>query len=86
MNVGKNQPLVIDPTGDDLILSITIEKEAGSALKLGLGDISILRPPGDFELNFDVRQTDGDGDFDEASFAVEIDGNGDNLITTPTIV
>lgn len=84
--VGKNQPIVIDPTGDDLIQSITIEKASGSALKLGLGDISILRPPGDFELTFDVQQTDGDGDFDQASFIVEIDGNGDGLITTPSIV
>lgn len=85
-HVDKNGTIIVDPTGDDLIKSITIQKDSGPALKLGLGDIDILRPPGDFELNFDVRQTDGDDDYDEASFAVEIDGNGDTFITNPTIV
>ena len=84
--VGKNGTLLIDPLGDDLIQSITIEKVLGPALKLGLGDIDILRPPGDYELTFDIQQTDGDLDHDEASFTVQIDGDGDGLITDPITI
>ena len=84
--VGKNGTLLIDPDGDDLIQSITIEKVSGPALKLGLADIDILRPPGDFELTFEIQQTDGDDDHDEASFTVQIDGDGDGLITDPVTI
>ena len=84
--VGKNGTLMIDPDGDDLIQSITIEKLSGSAIKLGLADIEILRPPGDFQLGFDLQLTDGDDDFVGASFIVEIDGNANGSITDPFIV
>jgi len=78
-HVGKNGTLVIDPTGDDLIQSITIEKVTGPALKLGLGDIDILRPPGDYELTFELNVDDGDDDHDSGTFVVQIDGNGDGI-------
>jgi hypothetical protein len=84
-HVGKNGTLVINPAGDDLIQSITVEKDTGPALKLGLGDIDILRPPGDFGLTFNLQLTDGDMDHDEASFLVQIDGDADGLITDPVL-
>lgn len=77
-HVDKNGTLIIESTGD-LIQSITIEKVTGPALKLGLGDIDILRPPGDFELTFELNTTDGDLDHDAGSFVVQIDGNGDGI-------
>ena len=85
-HVDKNGTLIIDPTGDDLIQSITVEKVTGPALKLGLGDIDILRPPGDFELTFELNVTDGDDDHDSGTFVVQIDGNGDASIDNPIMV
>ena len=84
-HVDKNGILEINPDMG-LIQSITIEKMTGPALKLGLGDITILRPPGDFELTFDVQLDDGDDDYDTDSFVVQIDGDGDTFIDTPTMV
>jgi hypothetical protein len=86
LSVGKNGTLLIDPTGDVLIESITVTKLTGSATKIGLGDIDILLPPGDYKLGFDVQATDADGDYDQTSFFVQIDGNGDGFITSPTII
>ena len=85
-HVAKNGTLLIDPTGDDLIQSITVEKVTGPALKLGLGDIDILRPPGDFELTFELNVDDGDDDHDSGTFVVQIDGNGDASIDNPIMV
>ena len=48
-----------------------------------LGDIEILRPPGDAELDFGVRLTDGDGDWSDASFTVGIDGDLDGDVENP---
>ena len=79
VHVDKNGTLMINPTGDDLIQSITVHKETGPALKLGLGDIDILRPPGDFELTFELNVTDGDDDHDSGTFVVQIDGNGGGI-------
>lgn len=81
--VDKNGTILIDPDGDVLLDSITITKTSGPATKIGLGDIDILIPANDVLLDFDVRLTDGDGDFVDASFSVAIDGNHDNSIDDP---
>lgn len=83
MTIPKNGVILIDPSGDVLVESVTITKLTGSATKIGIGDIDILLPPKDVELGFDLQLTDEDDDFDGASFVVQIDGNGDGLITDP---
>jgi hypothetical protein len=83
-NVAKNTPIVIDPTGEALIQSITLTKASGPALKIGVGDIDILIPAVDIQLGFDVRLTDGDGDFTDQSFTVDIDGNLDGVYSATT--
>lgn len=79
VTVGKNGTIIID--SDDLsgetIDSITITKVSGPATKIGIGDIHIIIPPNDVQLGFTVRETDGDGDWVNASFTVDIDGNLD---------
>jgi len=78
--VGKNQPLIFDPAGDQLYTEVTITKVSGPALKIGVGDIDILIPPNDVQLSFTVRETDGDSDYVDASFTVSIDGNNDGFL------
>ncbi|MFC4296198.1 DUF5801 repeats-in-toxin domain-containing protein [Novosphingobium tardum] len=83
--VPKNTALTIDPIGlhaDDLIDFITVTKVSGPALKIGLGDITIIQPPNDLTLDFSVRLEDGDHDFTDASFSVAIDGNNDGVYPT----
>jgi hypothetical protein len=81
--VGKNGTLTIDPADVGLLSSITVTKVTGSATKIGLGDIQIITPPSDATFNFDVRLTDGDGDYVDQGFTVSIDGNNDGSITSP---
>ena len=76
-NVAKNTPIVVDPAGDDLIQSITLTKESGPALKIGVGDIDILLPANDIQLGFTVELKDGDNDTTTQNFTVDIDGNND---------
>ena len=53
-------------------------------MKIGVGDIDILVPPVDIQLGFTVRLTDGDGDFTDQSFTVDIDGNLDGVYSATT--
>jgi len=85
-HVLKNQAIHVDPTGDDLIQSITIEKITGPALKIGLGAIDILRPPGDAGFHYDVKLADGDGDSVTAGINVFIDGNNDGAVDTSHVL
>ena len=81
--VGKNGTIdAHDPDGT-LFLTAEITKISGPALKIGVGDITILRPAPDAVLNFDLRLLDKDGDHVDTAFSVSIDGNGDGLITSP---
>lgn len=82
-SVGKDGTIVVDPAGEVLLDSITITKVSGSATKIGLGDIDLFIPARDAVLDFDVRLTDGDGDFTDQSFTVSIDGNHDTVIDDP---
>lgn len=70
---------VLDPNDADslLIKSVTVTMVDGNAIKIGLGDINFLVPPDDIQLGFTVRLTDGDNDFADKSFTVDIDGNND---------
>jgi hypothetical protein len=77
VNVPKNTPIVVDPAGDDLIQSITVTKESGPALKIGVGDIDILLPADDIQLGYTVELKDGDNDTTTQNFTVDIDGNND---------
>jgi hypothetical protein len=87
-SVGKNGTILIDSLDLDgeTITSITITKLTGQATKIGLGDIELLMPPDDVTLDFDVRLTDGDGDWTDESFSVSIDGNNDGDITNAVSV
>jgi hypothetical protein len=66
-----------DPNDSLLIKSVTVTMVDGNAIKIGLGDIDFLVPPNDVQLGFTVRLTDGDNDFTDQSFTVDIDGNND---------
>jgi hypothetical protein len=79
VNVPKNTPIVVDPAGDDLIQSITLTKESGPALKIGVGDIDILLPADDIQLGYTVELKDGDNDTTTQNFTVDIDGNNDGV-------
>lgn len=85
--VPKNGTIFVSPDlpGDELIASITVTKVDGSATKIGVGDIDIFLPAQDLQLDFGVRLTDGDHDYVDTSFLVQIDGNHDGLITNPVI-
>lgn len=82
VTVPKNTALSINPAGDDLIQSITVHKESGSALKLGLGQIEILLPPVDSGFTYNVQLNDGDNDHAGSSFTAFIDADGGG-ITNP---
>lgn len=80
--VGKNGTIsVLDPDGtdDNLIVSVTVLKEDGSAVKIGLGDIDFILPPNDAQFTFEVELQDGDHDPVTSNFTVDIDGNGDGI-------
>ena len=83
LTVAKNGTLVVDPPGNVLVSSIEVTKISGSATKIGVGDIEIFTLPNDVTLGFDVRLTDGDGDFVGQSFTLSIDGDNDGTITNP---
>jgi hypothetical protein len=81
--VGKNGTIIIDGSATDLdgatVDSITITKVSGPATKIGIGDIHIIVPPDDVQLQFAVELTDGDNDPATQSFVVGIDANNDGF-------
>jgi hypothetical protein len=83
---GGDPIVVLDPNPNDnlLIKSVTIQMVDGNAIKIGLGDIDFLVPPDDVQLGFTVRLTDGDNDFTDRSFTVDIDGNNDGVWSATT--
>lgn len=81
ITVGKNGRIVIDAPAGVLFDSIEITSVNGSAVKIGLGDISIKILPPDYLLGFTLQLTDADTDPVSASFTVGIDGDGDGAIS-----
>ena len=79
----KNGTIDAHDSQGALFTTAEITKLSGPALKIGVGDITILRPAPDAVLDFDLRLTDKDGDHVDTAFSVSIDGNGNGVITAP---
>jgi hypothetical protein len=75
----KNGTILISPSdlGGATIDSITITKEGGGTVKIGLDDISLILLPADVQLGFTVQLADGDNDTTAQSFVVDIDADND---------
>ncbi|WP_144097003.1 DUF5801 repeats-in-toxin domain-containing protein [Croceicoccus sediminis] len=81
--IGKNEAIVVETNANNPFAYVEIKNLDGEAVKIGLGDIEILRNPPDYVLEFDAALRDADMDASAFSFEIGIDGDGDSQITTP---